>query len=189
VELSYAPDRDVVGPQQAVMVNPRVLEYETLIALNQLKLHSTATVTMALKNIAMSFPAAGYYGHPRSRRRHEHCFFDDMHSFIAAMAMRFPVDLAITSGHPAMIGTGPLGGHAVETGIVIASTDSVAADVVGAKLLGFGPQAVRHLWEAGRLGLGETDVEKMEFPALQLRAAIEAFTEAAYGRRLTFEHA
>ena len=30
-------------------MNPRVLEYETLIALNQHKLHETATVTMALK--------------------------------------------------------------------------------------------------------------------------------------------
>ena len=58
VDLTYAPDDDVAGPQQSVMVNPRVLEYETLIALNQLKLHKTATVTLALKNIAMSYPAA-----------------------------------------------------------------------------------------------------------------------------------
>jgi uncharacterized protein (DUF362 family) len=166
-----------------------VLEYETLISLSQLKLHETATVTMALKNVAMSYPAADYYGHPRSTRQHENCFFEDMHSFIAAMARRFPIDLAITVGHPAMIATGPLGGHAVETGLVIVSTDAVAADVVGARLLGFTPQAVRHLWEAGRLGLGETDVEKLEFPALSLRQAIEAFTEAAYGERLTFDHA
>jgi hypothetical protein len=55
--------------------------------------------------------------------------------------------------------------------------------------LGFRPQAVRHLWETGRLGLGETDTDQMEFPALSLRQGIEAFTEAAYGRRLTFEHA
>lgn len=189
VALDYVPDRDVVGPQQAIMVNPRVLDYETLIAVNQLKLHATATVTMALKNIAMSFPAADFYGHPRSKQNHEHCFFDDMHSFIAAMAKRFPVDLAITVGHPAMIGTGPLSGFPVETGLAIVSTDPVAADVVGARLLGFGPQAVRHLWEAGRLGLGETDVKKMEFPELDMRAAIEAFTEKAYGRRMTFEHA
>jgi hypothetical protein len=27
----------------------------------------------------------------------------------------------------------------------------------------------------------------MEFPAMKLREAIEAFTEAAYGERLTFE--
>lgn len=125
---------------------------------------------------------------PRSTQRHENSFFADMHSFIAAMARRFPIQLAIIAGHPAMIGTGPLGGHAVETGIVIASTDAVAADVVGARLLGFEPQGVRHLWEAGRLGLGEANTARMKFPALALRDAIEAFTEAAYGERLTFEH-
>ena len=189
VDLEYAPDKDVSGPQQAVMVNPRVLEYETLIVVSQLKLHATATVTMALKNIAMSYPAADYYGHPRSKQKHEHGFMDDMHSFIASMAKRFPIDLAITVGHPAMIATGPLGGHAVETGIVIASTDPLAADVVGAQLLGFTPQAVRHLWEAQRLGLGEADPEQMQFPALSMKEAIERFTEAAYGERLTFEHA
>jgi uncharacterized protein (DUF362 family) len=188
VPLPYAPERDVRGPQQAVMVNPRVLEYETFIAVNQLKLHETATVTLALKNIAMSFPAADYYGHPRSTQRHKNAFFSDMHSFIAAMAKRFPIHLAVTVGHPAMIGTGPLGGHTIETGVVIASTDAVAADVVGARLLGFDPQAVRHLWEAGQLQLGELDTDHMEFPGLSLRQAIEAFTIAAYGERLTFEH-
>jgi uncharacterized protein (DUF362 family) len=188
VPLPYAPERDVQGPQQAVMVNPRVLEYETLIAVNQLKLHETATVTLALKNIAMSFPAADYYGHPRSTQRHKNAFFSDMHSFIAVMAKRFPIHLAVTVGHPAMIGTGPLGGHTIETGLVIASTDAVAADVVGARLLGFDPQAVRHLWEAGQLQLGELDTDNMEFHGLSLRQAIEAFTSAAYGERLTFEH-
>jgi uncharacterized protein (DUF362 family) len=189
VELEYAPAADVAGRQKSVMVNPRVLEYEALIAVNQLKLHETATVTLALKNIAMSFPAADYYGHPRSTQKHENWFFADMHSFIAAMAKRFPIDLAITVGHPAMIGTGPLGGHAVETGIVIASTDALAADVVGARLLGFTPQAVRHLWEAARLGIGESNIDQMEFPALSLRDAIGLFTQAAYGHRLDFEHA
>lgn len=187
VELEYKPAADVAGPQKSVMVNPRVLEYETLIALNQLKLHRTATVTLALKNIAMSYPAADYYGHPRSKQEHKNWFEDDMHSFIAAMAKRFPINVAITVGHPAMIATGPLGGRAVETGLVIASTDPLAADVIGAKLLGFDVQAVRHLWEAARLGLGETDTERMDFPALSLRQAIEAFTSAAYGERLTFE--
>ena len=86
-----------------------------------------------------------------------------------------------------MIATGPLGGHAVETGLVIASTDPPAADVVGARVLGFRVQAVRHLWEASRLGVGEADEERMRFPRLSLRDAIEAFTLVAYGERLTFE--
>jgi uncharacterized protein (DUF362 family) len=184
VALDYSPSRDVQGPQRSVMVNPRVLEFETLIAVNQLKVHRTATVTLALKNIAMSFPAADYYGHPRSDQKHEHSFFVDMHSFIAAMARRFPIHLAVTVGHPAMIGLGPLHGHAVETGLVIASADAVAADVVGAKLLGFDCQAVRHLWEAGRMGLGETELRNMRFPVLSFEQAWQAFTEAAYGEKL-----
>jgi uncharacterized protein (DUF362 family) len=189
VALEYAPQADVEGPQKSVMVNPRVLEYDTLISLAQLKLHETATVTLSLKNIAMSYPAADYYGHPRHAQQHANHFFADMHSFIAAMVKRFPIHLAIIVGHPAMIVTGPLGGHAVETGLVLASTDAVAADVVGARLLGFRAQGVRHLWEAGRLGLGETDTARMDFPALSLEDAIGAFTQACYGERLTFEHA
>jgi uncharacterized protein (DUF362 family) len=86
-----------------------------------------------------------------------------------------------------MIATGPLGGYAVEAGLVIASTDAIAADVIGAQLLGFNPDAVHHLWEAGRLGLGETDKDKMDFPAMGVKDAIKAFTKAAYGKELTFE--
>jgi hypothetical protein len=37
--------------------------------------------------------------------------------------------------------------------------------------------------------IGEADEEKMRFPRLALRDAIEAFTLVAYGERLTFEHA
>ncbi len=187
VQLEYAPGKDVKGPQQSVMVNPRVLEYETLIAVNQLKVHATATVTLGLKNIAMSYPAADYYGHPRrSEDYHKHEFFEDMQSFIAAMAKRFPIDLSITAGHPAMIGTGPLKGYTFETGLVIASADPLANDVVGAKLLGFNLDGVQHLWEASRLGLGESDLKKMDFPALQVEEAVGIFTEAAYGERLKF---
>lgn len=181
VELPYDPDRDVAGPQPDVVVNQRVLSYETLISLAQLKVHRVATVTLTLKNVAMSYPAADFYGHPRWREAHGHHFFDDMHSFIASMARRFRIDLGVIVGHPAMIGTGPLGGATVETGIVIASRDPLAADVVGAEALGFDVQAVRHLWEAANLGVGESDVSQFEFPGLSLQETIEAFSRRAYG--------
>lgn len=188
VRLDYGHDREVVGTQRDVVVHRRVLDYEVLVSLAQLKLHDTATVTLALKNIAMSLPAADYYRHPRGSGKGRH-FFDDMHSFIAAMVKRFPIHLAIIVGHPAMIGTGPLGGVPIETGLVIASRDAVAADVVGARLLGFQLQGVRHLWEAARLGLGESDLDAMTFPRLDLTEAIGIFTERAYGRALSFQHA
>lgn len=96
-----------------------------------------------------------------------------------------PIDLAAV-GHPAIIGFGPISGRAVETRLVIASTDALAADCVGAKILGCNPQAVRHLWEADKLGLGQSDHKKMSFPAMSLKEAVTAFTERAYGKRITF---
>jgi hypothetical protein len=64
----------------------------------------------------------------------------------------------------------------------------VAADVVGARMLGFNVQAVRHLCEAQRLGVGEADIGKMQFPAMDFEQAFEVFTRAVYGRALPAEY-
>jgi hypothetical protein len=45
---------------------------------------------------------------------------------------------------------------------------------------------MRYLWEAGRIGLGVTDPEGLEFPGMSLDDAVKAFTERAYGEALTF---
>lgn len=87
-----------------------------------------------------------------------------------------------------MIGTGPLGGKPVETGLAIASRDFVAADAIGARLLGFYPQAVAHIFDAGRLGLGQADLEEIRTNGLSLDDAVRIFTIRAYGSEIDFEH-
>jgi uncharacterized protein (DUF362 family) len=81
-----------------------------------------------------------------------------------------------------------VGGYTAETGLVIVSPDALAADVVGAQILGLSMQAVRHLWEASRLGPGVADLSQIDFPALSLQKAIKIFTRKVYGKELTFEH-
>ncbi len=178
------------GPQRRVMVNPRVLEYEKLVSLAQLKVHRTATVTLAIKNIAMSYPAADYYGHPRvSQKIHPHNILKDKQAFLVGMLMRFPIDLSIVVGHPAMIGTGPIGGKAVETGLVIAGRDPVAVDSVGAYLLGFETLGVQHLHQAYQLGLGtpfidperEGEPGRLVIKGISVEQATKIFRKAAYG--------
>ncbi len=178
------------GPQRRVMVNPKVLEYEKVVSLAQLKVHRTATVTLAIKNIAMSFPAADFYGHPRvSQKLHPHNILKDKQAFLVGMLMRFPIDLSIVVGHPAMIGTGPIGGKAVETGLVIAGRDPVAVDSVGAYLLGFETLGVQHLHQAYQLGLGTpySDPEKegepgrLQVKGVSVKEAVKIFRKAAYG--------
>jgi len=179
------------GPQRKVMVNPRVLEYEKLVSLAQLKVHSTAAVTLAIKNIAMSFPCAEFYGYPRVKQeRHPHNILQDKQAFLVGMLMRFPIDLSIVAGHPAMIGKGPIGGKAVETGLVIAGRDPVAVDSVGAHLLGFETLAVQHLRQAAEFGLGvplvpiggEQAQGRLKFKGISVEEATKVFRLAAYGQ-------
>ena len=186
----FVPVDLTFGPQRRVMVNPRILEYEKLVSLAQLKVHSTATVTLAIKNIAMSYPAADFYGHPRvSQKLHPHNILQDKQAFLVGMLMRFPIDLAIVTGHPAMIGKGPVGGKAVETGLVIAGRDAVAVDSVDAHLLGFETLAVQHIRQAAEFGLGipytpigaETGNTRLTIAGVSVEAAEQSFRKAAYG--------
>lgn len=179
------------GPQRQVMVNPRIFEYEKLVSLSQLKVHSTATVTLSIKNIAMSYPAAGFYGHPRvGQERHPHNILQDKQAFLVGMLMRFPIDLGIIVGHPAMIGKGPLKGKAVETGLVLAGRNPVAVDSVGAFLLGFETLGVQHLRQAEQLGLGATYIPtntqegvpgRLNIEGVSVDEAVKIFRLAAYG--------
>ena len=108
------------------------------------------------------------------------------------MFMRFPIDLAIVVGHPAMIGKGPVGGKAIETGLTIAGRDAVAVDTVGAFLLGFETLGVHHLHQAYRLGLGipYADPDKDGKPGplviqgVSIEAAVKSFRKSPYGEAL-----
>jgi len=187
----FVPVDLTFGPQRRVMVNPRVLTYEKLVSLAQLKVHSTATVTLAIKNVAMSYPAADFYGHPRVKQElHPHNILVDKQAFLVGMLMRFPIDLAIITGHPAMIGTGPIGGKAVETGLVIAGRNPVSVDTVGAYLLGFETLGVQHLHQAVQLGLGvpyssdekEGAPGQLKIVGMPVADAAKVFQRAAYGQ-------
>jgi uncharacterized protein (DUF362 family) len=186
----FVPVDLTFGPQRRVMVNPKVLEYEKLVSLAQLKVHSTATVTLAIKNVAMSYPAAEFYGYPRVKQeRHPHNILVDKQAFLVGMLMRFPIDLAIVTGHPAMIGTGPVGGKAIETGLVIAGRNAVSVDSVAAHLLGFETLAVQHIRQAAEFGLGvpltpiggESGQGRLKIEGISVEEATRIFRKAAYG--------
>ena len=182
--------RPAVRPPARIVVNERVLTYDKLVSLAQLKVHQTATVTLSIKNIAMSYPAADFYGHPRvSQKKHPHNILVDKHAFLVGMLMRFPIDLGIVVGHPAMIGKGPIGGKAIETGLVIAGRNPVSVDSVGVFLLGFQTLGVQHLHQAVHLGLGvpyiSRDAEgkkgRLKEAGVPVEEAVKIFRRAAYG--------
>lgn len=154
-----------------------------LISFAQLKMHNEAVVTAAIKNIALGWPPTEEHGHPKKNLG----IHNNLHGFIRAMAEKIRIDLSVVSANPAMVGTGPHGGVARYTGIVVSGTDPVAVDTVGSRLLGFKPAAVRYLWELQNLNAGITDVKQMNIQGLSLVEAEKAFSKGVYGEEFSVD--
>ncbi len=167
----------------ATNLNKLFEEATVLISFTQLKQHEEATMSAAIKNIALGWPPADEHGQPKKNLG----IHTELHGFISAMAQQVPIDLSIISASPAMIGTGPSKGIARHTGLVVAGCDPVAADTVGARLLGFKPQAVRYLFECGNKKIGESVIENINIAGIPLVEAENIFSQAAYGDGLAMD--
>ncbi len=128
----------------------------------------------------MGWPPAEIHGYPKKNTG----IHEDLHGFIRAFAKKVPIDLSIVSCDKAMIGTGPSSGKAIDTpGLIIASTDPVAADAVGARLLGFLPQAVAYIYGLYKDKVGEADIYIMDIKGLDIQEAEKIFSKAAYNEK------
>lgn len=166
-----------------LQVNRLYDEADALVSFGVIKVHEEAVVSLGLKNVALSWPPAELHGFPKAGLG----IHEDLHGFIAAMAYAFPITLSLISGCPAMIGTGPSKGKPVQTGIVVAGTDAVAVDVIGARLLGFRPQAVGYLHQLIREGYGEGDLRHVDLKGMLLNEAERVFSKAAYGMPIALD--
>lgn len=187
IDLNYGPYVDLElnhNKPSKTKINVLYKEMDVLISFTQLKMHEEATISAGIKNIALGWPPAEIHGFPKkSLGIHE-----DLHHFIVAMAEKIPIDLTIISADKTMIGTGPSDGKAVDTsGIIIAGTDPVACDTVGARLLGFLPQAVHYLYNLYKKGLGEAQLKKVDMRGLDLKAAEEIFSFRAYNEEIVID--
>ena len=70
---------------------------------------------------------------------------------------------------------------ASHTGLVLCGTDAVATDTIGARLLGFKPQAIHYLFEAGNKGLGCNEYNKIKVKGLSMEEAEMHFSKCVYG--------
>ena len=175
-DLNRGPFKSVSlkwGPVKEVAVNPHIFSFDTIISLAQHKSNKKIGAALSMKNVAMSLPANDYYGHPdiKYERGHE-AFFADLHGFIAGMCWRFPIQLSIINGHPAMMDK-----HCFDSQIVIASRDFVAADAVGVRVMEI-EKPVTYIEQAAFLGLGQSKLENMEIDGISVEEAAEIFSSA-----------
>ncbi|WP_373601108.1 DUF362 domain-containing protein [Paraclostridium bifermentans] len=187
IDMNYGPYIDLNinhSKIKSTPINEIINKADVIISFTQLKMHEEATITASIKNIAMGWPPAEIHGYPKKKTG----IHDDLHGFISCIMNKIPIDLSIVSCDKAMIGTGPTDGIPVDTnGLIIVGTDPVAVDTVGARFLGFLPQAIAYLYKLYNDGIGEAKVENMILKGLDLAKAEKTFTKSAYNKSIVLD--
>lgn len=163
-----------------IKVNQVMNEMTVYISFTQLKHHEEATMSAAIKNMALTWPSTEEQGTPKKNLG----IHDELHGFIAAMAEKVPIHLSIVSANPVMIGTGPTKGVAKHTGIVVCGNNPVGVDAVCARLLGFKPQGIHYLHLLTQKRIGQSDINQLNILGMSIQEAEHLFSEKVYGESI-----
>ena len=136
--------------------NTDILHSDFVINLPVLKTHAQAVVSLGIKNLK------GMINIPSRKKCHSADPKKDLNYMIARLANKMPPMFILLDGIYT-IERGPgYDGKARRSNILVASSNILSADMVGAKVLGYNPSQVPHLvhaaWERGR-PLDFSDIE------------------------------
>lgn len=136
-----------------------ILDADVLISVPVLKNHYQAGVTLGMKNLIGILPGDLYHGPGNIYGKHSlsHGPIElDQHIVDLSLARR--PDFVVVDAQRGMI-DGPIGSQVIDPpmGLVLAGSDVVAVDTVGALVMGYDPRAIPYLQMAAQNGLGTTD--------------------------------
>ncbi len=126
---------------------------DKVIGTAPLKDHHRSGASMTMKN---------WYGLLGGRRN---IFHQNIHTIIADLATMITPTLVVLDATAAMISNGPTGGSLSDlkkTNTLIASTDQVATDAFGARVLGKPLDELAHVSKAAQAGAGTADFESLK---------------------------
>jgi len=143
-----------------------VREADIVVSLGKLKTHCQTLYSGAVKNLLGCLPGGGkirvHQLAPKARQLW--AAFLDIYAVVRPR-------LALIDGVLGMEGEGPSHGKVRHLGLLIASEDSVAADAVACRIIGYPPKAVALLKQAEERGLGTGDLAKIEVVGLPVEEA------------------
>ncbi|NLD99900.1 MAG: DUF362 domain-containing protein [Fibrobacter sp.] len=159
---------------EKISVCADVFDFDIIVSIPVMKIHMHTGVTLSIKNMK---------GCLWSRSKVQlHmlppvplCDDKSLNVAIADMASVLYPHLSIIDGTVGMEGLGPSAGSAKEFGVIVVSTDAMAADTVACELMGVTPSSVPHLRILSERGFGSTDVQKYRITPDSWRSFINPF--------------
>ena len=134
-----------------------LLDADAVINLPKLKTHNLTTLTLAVKNLFGLVPGSlkiSYHAKLQERER----FCQGLVDILTYVKPTLNIMDAIVG----MEGNGPSGGAPRALGVIIASADALAVDIVSAALVGIAPLRVQTTEVAARRGLTSGRLEDIE---------------------------
>lgn len=154
-------------------------ETDLVCSVPMMKTHGLAGVTLGMKNFIGAYPGQ-VYGTVRSRVHQVASAVEPSGtaSAVVDVVKAVKVGLSIIDASTAMQGQGPstgMGGELVEMGLIIAGTNVLATDMVGAWIMGFRPEEIPTFEWAWRAGLRPSRLEEIEVRGRPLEAVKRPF--------------
>lgn len=149
-------------------------ECDVFINIPGFRTHMLPLYSNAMKNLMGLLPS--------DCPRHIHKF--GLEGSIVDLNYHRPSDLVISDAIYSLQGNFPGKGWPAETNVLMASNNAVAADVVGAEIMGFAPTEINFLVEANQRGMGPISLDEITIKGKPLSFAQERIqleqTEISY---------
>lgn len=146
-----------------IYLHPSLAEIDMLCSVPMMKTHSLATVTLGMKNL-FGLWAGQHYGTVRSAVHEQAARVEPTGtaSAIIDIVRANKLGLVVIDASMAMEGQGPSTGPLVRMDLVIAGTNALATDMVGACIMGFEPDEIATFEWAWRAGMTPIDLSAIE---------------------------
>ena len=154
---------------KSVKIHKSLTEIDLLCSVPMMKTHTLATVTLAMKNLIGLYPGTEYYAvrswlHDRALEAGSPGIAYE----VIDMNNAVKTGLSVIDASTAMEGNGPSDGTLVDMGLIIAGTCPLAADMVGAALMGFEINEIPAIVLAHKSGMLPAGFDEIEIRGLKI---------------------
>jgi uncharacterized protein (DUF362 family) len=153
IDLNAEPHVEVNIPGSKSLKSVRIakpfLDYDCILSVPKLKVHVWSLSTLSMKNMMGGILPKGI-------------MHDDLAQKIVDLNRAFGPELTVIDGIIGCQGH-ELACDPIDSNVIIAGEDFVATDAVGSFLMGLEPAEVLYLRLAKKAGLGENELEKIQY--------------------------
>lgn len=163
---------------KSVRIHKSIIEADLVCSVPMMKTHTLGTVTLAMKNLIGLYPGTEYYSvrswlHDRAAEKGS----PGVAYEIIDMNNAVKTGLSVIDASTAMEGDGPSGGTLVDMGLIIAGTNPLAADMVGASLMGFEISEIPALVLAHQSGMQPATFDDIEIRGADIEQCRRKFVK------------